>query len=776
VHFREFVTRLLRSSALALVLLLAAVVLPTTNVAHLDGVPLSSLLEVTLALLAATTLLSAGLRCRYGRLLDHRRGAVRWIVLIAAVGALVAKGALLATGSFEGFAGCYSSPVAKGATCESSFANPLSLHGATRVDTEINFGPRRPSTADAVAYPLRDVQVGHLAQSNWDLGFVNSLRFNFYEPGAVDRGRLPLSVRWSGTVDAARQSPLTLEYVGEVAIAFGGGATKLASSYRSVKRARIAVPPGRRPIAIEYRFDRVSRIGKPATGPYARLRVLRGERPLSVVPPGLLARTLAIAADLALGLLGLSVAWLWVGILLPLWPFVIGTAGAALVIAASTTAAKGGAIVAAVVSVLIVALAWRRPRHGLSFGFLALAGIAVVQSAHSFPSLDAVLYRGGGSDWLTYESFARDIFTTQSPQGGEDVFYYQPGYRYLLVAMRLLVGEGDLLTSSLAQALTNFGVLVLAWRLAQGTPLRSWQGGVMIVSVGLTLALLNSATVVSLFRVGASEWPTWAAIPAAVALLLGHDRREALGGSGLVGMAFLMRPNQGPALALLLVVSMGRLIVVHWKTAVAGISIVTVLVLLPAVHNVVYGHNLVFLPTGANVPQNLFLRPSELQKVFYDQPTRELVVDQAARMFYFKPAERLVAALPYVGSVALLFRGTQLLWAAAIVYAIGNRRRLNLEAKGLLLAPALLLLPFLFYNSVTYYPRHIVAGHLVMAVSAMFVFSAYARERRGGLPRLRVAWQALRRRWPRRPGVPLVGRRPRSPQSLKDWRGSRLPT
>jgi hypothetical protein len=95
-----------------------------------------------------------------------------------------------------------------------------------------------------------------------------------------------------------------------------------------------------------------------------------------------------------------------------------------------------------------------------------------------------------------------------------------------------------------------------------------------------------------------------------------------------------------------------------------------------------------------------------------------------------------VAALPYVGSVALLFRGMQLLWAAAIVYAIVHRRRLNLEAKGLLLAPALLLLPFLFYNSVTYYPRHIVAGHLLMAVSAMFVFSRYAGERRGGLPRL----------------------------------------
>jgi hypothetical protein len=748
VHLREVLTRLLQSPALVLVAFIAAVVFPTTNVARLDGLPLSSPYEILLLLLGVTVLLSAGLRRQYGRLLDRGRGALRWILLIAAFVALVAKGALLASGSSQGFVGCYSSPITNGATCESSFANPLSLHGATRVDREINFGPRRPSTADAVAYPLRDAQVGDLAKSSWDLGFVNSLRFNFYEPGAIDRGRLPLSVRWTGMVAPGTQSPLTVEYVGEVAIAFAGGRKQLAQGYRSVKRARIAVPPGPRPFTIEYRFDRISRIGKPTTGPYARVRVLMGERPLSTVPPGGLARTEGTVADVASGLVGLSLAWLWVGILLTLWPFVIGTTAAALAIAAASTAAKGGAIVAGVVWAFIVALAWRRPPHGLCFGFLALAGIAVVQSAHSFPSLDAVLYRGGGGDWLTYESFARDIFTTHSLQGGEDVFYYQPGYRYMLVAMRVLLGEGDMLTSSLAQALTNFGILVLAWRLAQGTPLRSWRGAVMIVSVGLTLALLNSATVVSFYRVGASEWPTWAALPAAVALLLcGHDRREALGGSVLLGIAFLMRPNQGPALALLLVLSMGRLIFVHWKTALAGISIVTVLVLLPAVHNVVYGHNLVFLPTGANVPQNVFLRPSELEKVFYDRPTRELLVDQAARMFYFKPAERLAAALPYVGSIALLFRGVQVLWAAAIVYAICNRRRLNLEAKGLLLAPVLLLLPFLFYNPVTYYPRHIVAGHLVMAVSAMFVFSGYARERRGGLPRLSVAWQGLRR-WP----------------------------
>jgi hypothetical protein len=753
VRFRESTTRLLRSPALVLVLLLVAVVFPTTNVARLDGVPLSSPSEILLLLLGATALLSPGLRRRYGRLLEHGRGAVRWILLIAALIAIAAKAVLLVNGASEGFVGCYSSPVANGATCERSFASPLSLHGATRVDREIDFGPRQ-STTKAVAYPLRDVAIGPLDRSSWDLGFVNSNRFNFYEEGAVDRGRLPLSARWTGTV-AGTQSPLRVQYVGEVAVEFGGATNRLPASYRSVKSASVTIPPGRHPVAIDYRFDRVSRIGEPATGPYARLRILSGGSPLSAVRPGFVARSEAAVADLALALLGLSIAWLWVGILVSLWPFAIGAAGALAIAAATTTGVGQGAVVTAVVWALVVALAWRRPTHGLSFGFVALAGLAIVESAEAFPSVEAVLYRGGGSDWLTYESFARDIFTTHSLQGGEDVFYYQPGYRYLLAPVRLLLGEGDLLPAALAQALTNFAILVLSWRLAERTPLRSPRGALIALGTALTLAVLNSATVVTLFRVGASEWPTWAAIPAAVALLFcGRGRRDVLAGTVLLAVALLMRPNQAPALGLLLLLAVGPLLFTRWRAALACLSIFAALALLPAVHNVVYGNTLVFTPTGANVPQNLLLRPSELDGVFDDRATRELLVDQAARTFYFKPAEEFVAALPYSGSLARLFHGLQLLWVAAIVFAIAKRRLLSFEAKALLLVPALLLLPFLFYNPLVYYPRHMVAGHLAMAITAMFVFSGHAQERRPRLQRPSLGWDWARRR-PRQASAPL---------------------
>jgi hypothetical protein len=132
VHFRESIASLLRSPGLVLLLIVVAVLFPTTNVARFDGLPISSPPEILLLPLAVTALLSAGLRRRYGVLLERGRGTVRWILLGSAAIALIAKGALLAGGASEGFVGCYSSPAAHGPICERSFENPLSLHGATR--------------------------------------------------------------------------------------------------------------------------------------------------------------------------------------------------------------------------------------------------------------------------------------------------------------------------------------------------------------------------------------------------------------------------------------------------------------------------------------------------------------------------------------------------------------------------------------------------------------------------------------------------------------------
>ena len=47
-----------------------------------------------------------------------------------------------------------------------------------------------------------------------------------------------------------------------------------------------------------------------------------------------------------------------------------------------------------------------------------------------------------GSDILTYENQARLIFEGDGLRGGADVFWYSPGYRYLLYFVHIIFGDG----------------------------------------------------------------------------------------------------------------------------------------------------------------------------------------------------------------------------------------------------------------------------------------------------------------------------------------------
>jgi hypothetical protein len=57
------------------------------------------------------------------------------------------------------------------------------------------------------------------------------------------------------------------------------------------------------------------------------------------------------------------------------------------------------------------------------------------------------------------------------------------------------------------------------------------------------------------------------------------------------------------------------------------------------------------------------------------------------------------------------------------------RRTLKLEAKLLLLTPLFLLGPFVFYNSISYYPRHILVAYVVMGVALMWLGGGAAERR-----------------------------------------------
>jgi hypothetical protein len=88
---------------------------------------------------------------------------------------------------------------------------------------------------------------------------------------------------------------------------------------------------------------------------------------------------------------------------------------------------------------------WRLLERPLLGAWLAMSFVNAV--VPRLDRLDKLTLLGGGQDWLTHESFARDILlngplmTLGKPLGEGRTFYAQPFYPYALAAMHWLTGE-----------------------------------------------------------------------------------------------------------------------------------------------------------------------------------------------------------------------------------------------------------------------------------------------------------------------------------------------
>ena len=78
------------------------------------------------------------------------------------------------------------------------------------------------------------------------------------------------------------------------------------------------------------------------------------------------------------------------------------------------------------------------------YNYLSFILIISISSVKNLNLNSNVLYSLGGSDPLKYESWAQQIVYFSSLQGGEDIYLYQPGYRYLLSLFHLIFGDSHL--------------------------------------------------------------------------------------------------------------------------------------------------------------------------------------------------------------------------------------------------------------------------------------------------------------------------------------------
>ena len=694
-------------AALVLVLVGGLLLLPSSDLSRFDGLPLGTVPEFAGLALLVPLLASRALRRHHRRALARCGPRLGWALVGAGGLALALKLALFGAGVHAGFLACYRTPLGAppAGPCERSWENPFFRFAVTRVEPAVNFAP-----------------------DTWNLSFVNSLRFDFWdrEAGSVRRDRLPIEATWRGEVERAEPWTMRVTYVGRAAVSIGSATWELPARYDGPVSRRLEVPAGRHPVMVGFAFDDGSRVqGPPPPGPYATFRLLRerpagGEVPLRPARPGWGWRAAARLAD---GLVGILLGWLLL-VLVPAirgaWPVLLVSAvvgGLGVLAPVLPWLVDPRAMLAAQTLLLIALLASNRSRTRLAV-FFAVIGLAVVAAAHRVGARHVVLLRSAGDDWLIYESFARTILETGSLRGGEDVFFHQPLFRYVLFGTRLLLGDGELPLLAAGLAGLTFGVLWATGRLAGRHRPPAWTAACLGIGL-LLLALVDSAPVVWHVLAPLSEPVTWLALLVLFPLLFTCDSAWAWGvGAALAGLSVATRPNQAPAVLLLMIVFLATALPRRPRAALTAGGLCLAIALLPLVHNVFYGAAWVLFATTGDHPKNITAPPGRWLAMFHDPGARALVETHLRHLAFWLRSPDVM--------LDLAAHGLQVAWLAAIVGVACRRIRVPARTVALLALPAAYLAVHLFYDATNYFPRHVVVAYLAMGLVALQVTGSAA--------------------------------------------------
>jgi hypothetical protein len=706
-----------------------ALAVPSINVVRFDGLPLDSPLEAIALAALVPFVFSSSMRAALAGALRRGEPWGQRLLFATGVAVISAKLVLIVAGSDRGFVGCYSSPwVPAPQRCERSYGNWLRRHdGATRVDAHIDFGASDDRASEFVPN-TSNVHHSGAAASNWDISYSNDLRFNRDDPvGEARHERLPLLVDWRGTAAVPKDGTVRVQYVGAGVLRIGPTEIKLT---RSTKRRTVVArgPPGNQPLEATFFFaDPAPLAAKSAELPYGELRLLGGDgRPIAAASPSVLKRLTAGTIDLALAFALLGLVAVLVGALgrsawlVAAFGIVAGLFAWAL---PSNVASQETAFMA-LAAVLAASLIWWPPRRPVLWAYTTLLILNAVRLLGEVPDLHAVLYRSSGTDWLGFESFARDVVLDRSLKAGEAVYFAQPGWRYVVGLLHLLLGDGNVLVTiwSMLGLSLSFAALI-SWHRRCSNSARAL--AVMAVAGGLLLAVLNSGTVLSLVLQGTSEVPTWALLPLAVAAPQLRPRRAGpwIGSAAAAALSWVMRANQALGAAVILGTIGVRLERARRGTLAVAVTVALAIVVLPALHNVAYGHRLVLSTTSGGLNREIGF--SELPHVFSDDDVGDRIETHVRDILYTPPTEevktRASGSISEFRHLRLPLRGLLALWLAVFVKALWALRRRSLSPTGwlLLLLPVAYLAPHVIYDVDVYYPRHILIGYLAMGVSAI---------------------------------------------------------
>jgi hypothetical protein len=275
---------------------------------------------------------------------------------------------------------------------------------------------------------------------------------------------------------------------------------------------------------------------------------------------------------------------------------------------------------AAVAAIIGLLVSWRARESMLALALIALTLIVVFFNDASF--IGGVRPFDAGDDGLVYDGLAREMLRQISSgniaaafEGGEKVFYFTPGLRYLRVIEHLIFGETYLGYLSLILLLP-----FLAFALFRRFLPADWATTMTVIFVAIPIGVLFGSSLVQYVKWAARGFADPAAYVfflAGLLLLVGRTAggppatlARGCAAGCLFALVLFVRPNLTPAAAVLLAGSVFADLQQGNHRHVAGLCLGFLAVLGMALHNWVYGGELVLFTVTASHPGTLVMPPS----------------------------------------------------------------------------------------------------------------------------------------------------------------------
>ena len=565
--------------------------------------------------------------------------------------------------------------------------------------------------------------------STFPLSFLNSKKFNFdrrYEPR---REWLPFDAIL--TVDMEQETRyIKVNYVGEVSVNFGKADNiyQLPNSYEFEESIIIEIPEGVSRLNVEYVFNKVppilwesaSQEGSPKD-PYAKLIIygstdqnewslLRGNESeftivgisififalLSILLSFIIYQRRNVSRNLVFNVFYIFfLLYLFFNIdIVRDFPNIgfIDTTTLSLVFLV------GGYLI----------LLRKKIYNFLLLVFCFLMNLLLVD--YPWDKLDFYI-RPGGSDSLTYESQARLIMLGDTLRGGADVFFYSPGYRYVLNLIHMFFGDTWFV------AWYSLISLSLYFYLKTSSTLLNSESYFKYIFPLLGFVYITSNAVQRVFLYGMSEIVSTLILCYLLCIVLLKQRlsksSEIYIGL-LVGLAIVVRPDWLLGFSALLLLKCFRRRFLYLSTGAVA--------LLPLLHNLIYGKEFIIFSTAASYGRNLLIDTSSFNSLF---SSLSQTVSRNIPYLLMNPLNSDVSGR--VGIVlAIVF--SLVLVSLVALFLIRARTYSDKQSLILLLSVIGFSLPFLIYDPVLFYPRHVLGTHITAIFFMIYLASPIYRD------------------------------------------------